>query len=260
MDTQRLQQAIALREADHVEEALKEISALTDLTTDPEEKASLLLNESRCYRLLGQFSKAWEQLSRAQGIATTTECSLYLYEEDAILHWHRGDRDRALAILNRLHKEHLQLLLRPEHHELYARVQSSRGMLLTELTRYREAKQLLEECLTFDPDLIDKVGVLRDLGVCFDQLKQAERAKGYFQEALQNGAQGSYAFDAHYYLGTIYYAERAYGKALMELKWCLDHIDQGQLPKKHICEWLARTARTLGMKEDAERYDKVAKG
>lgn len=260
MDTDRLANAVAMRDSGRVKEALREFAALTESVSDPEEKASLLLNEVRCYRLLGQPAEAKRRLSCARRIAPQTQGLLYLQEEEAILLWHEGDRDKALEILDRLYADYRQLLLTPEHRDLYERVQTSRGMLLTELTRYGEARQLLEECLSFDSQLIDKLGVLRDLGLCFVQLGQAERAKGRFQEVLQNGAQGAYAADAHYYLGTIYSAEKAYAKALMEFEWCLAHVEEGQIPKQHICQWLASTARTLGMREDAERYERLAKG
>jgi tetratricopeptide (TPR) repeat protein len=102
--------------------------------------------------------------------------------------------------------------------------------------------------------------VLYNLGVCYENLGERERGKQTLREALQKGLQGSDAVSSHYYLGTIYSAEKAYAKALMEFEWCLAHMEEGQIPKRHICGWLASTARTLGMREDADRYEKLAKG
>lgn len=258
MDTERLEHAIALRDTGRVEEALKELAALTELTVDPEEKATLLLNETRCYRLLGRLGEAGERLSCARRIVPQTQALLYLHEEEAILHWHKRERDKALKILGRLCADYGQLLLTPEHHDLYARVQTSRGMLLTELTRYGEARPLLEECLSFDSPLIDKVGILYNLGLCSLKLGKSAEAKEGFQEVLRNGCQADYTAMAHFYLGTIYFAEVAYAMALIEFESCLA-CGEGGPPKQYLYKWLASTARTLGMREDAERYERLAK-
>jgi tetratricopeptide (TPR) repeat protein len=106
----------------------------------------------------------------------------------------------------------------------------------------------------------DEQHLLYNLGVCYENLGERERGKEALLGALKKGLKGSDAVSAHYYLGTIYSDERAYAKALMEYEWCLAHVEEGQIPKKHICEWLAGTARTLGMTEDAERYERLASG
>lgn len=46
----------------------------------------------------------------------------------------------------------------------------------------------------------------------------------------------------------------------MEFEWCLAHVEEGQIPKQHIFRWLAGTLRALGKNQDAERYEKLAKG
>jgi len=167
MDSQRFEQAVALRDSGRVEEALRTFVALRESAANAEEKASLLVNEVRCYRLLGQLAEAKRQLSRARRIAPQTHLLLYLDYEEAILHWHEGQRETSLQILDDLHRNRKEILLMPEHRDLYERVQSSRGMLLTELAQYKDAVALLEECLSFDPRVIDKEGVFRDLGGSF---------------------------------------------------------------------------------------------
>jgi tetratricopeptide (TPR) repeat protein len=260
MDTERLEKAVAMRESGRVKEALREFVSLTESATDPEEKASLLLNEARCYRLLGQLAEAEGRLSWARRISPRTQGLLYLDEEGAVLQWHRGERDKALKVLDRLYTDYRQLLLTPEHRDLYVRVQSSRGMLLAELTRYGEARQLLQECLSFGSRLTDRVSVLYNLGLCSLKLGGFREAKQRFQEVLRDGSQPDCAARAHYYLGTIYFSEGAYGKALMEFNWCLPHAEEGNISTKNIYQWLASTARASGMREDAERYEELAKG
>jgi len=258
MDTQRFEQAIALRDAGGVEEALKELAALTESTIDPEEKASLLMNECTCLTILGRLHEARERLSEAFRIAPRTHLLLYLDFEDAMLLTHERKGGKALETLDCLRREYPDLLAMAQHRGLYEEMQTLRGETLVGLNRFREARTTLEECLSFPLAVSDRRNVLYNLGVCFTNLGEKERAKKALIEALQSGLQGSDAASAHYYLGTIYSGEKAYAKALMEFEWCLAHLEEGQVPKNSICEWLANTTYSLGMMDESERYRRLA--
>ena len=65
--------------------------------------------------------------------------------------------------------------------------------------------------------------------------------------------------DVHVYLGDAHFHEGAYAKAMLEFEWCLVHADEYKIPTPYLYKWLAVTARALGMKEDSERYEKLAK-
>lgn len=254
MDTERLERAIALGDAGRVEEALQVFVGLTDSTADPGEKASLLGNQSKCLLLLGRNAEARKTLAMAQQIVPKTQAPLYLDFVDATLSTHEGEWGRALSILEHMQREYGDLLRAPEHCELYEHIQIVRGGALVALSRFREARVALEECLKFHLSADEDRRVLSNLGICYEKLGYRDRGKQAFLEALRKGLEGSRAVSAHYHLGTIYHSEKAYAKALMEFEWCLAHIDEGKIPKKHIYQWLASTATTLGMKEDAHRY------
>jgi tetratricopeptide (TPR) repeat protein len=177
-----------------------------------------------------------------------------------MLRWHKGEREHALKILDRLQKGYGRFLATPEHRGLYQQSQSARGMLLTELSRYREAKPLLEESLSFDSGTIERERVLRDLGLCYLGLGDRERARGMFEECLGERSEGVYATMAHYYLGTILFESAAFAKAQLEFEASLPGAEQASIPTRHIYAYLARTARHLGMKAEAEQYDELAKG
>jgi tetratricopeptide (TPR) repeat protein len=258
MDTQRFEHAITLRDAGRLDEAIRELTLLAQATTDPQEKASLVLNESTCLAIMGRFDEARDRLREAIRISPTTEVRARADFTEAVLSRQEGRRAEALTKLDNLLKDYSQLLCTPDHRDLYYEIQRRRGSLLAGVARFREARVVLEECSSFPLDARDEQYVLYNLGACYVNMGENERGKQTLLEALEKGLQGSDAVSSHYYLGTIYSAEKAYAKALMEFEWCLAHVEEGQIPKKHICEWLASTARTLGMKEEAERYDELA--
>ena len=229
-------------------------------TSDSETKATLLLNEARCCRLLGEIRKARECLSLARKIAPQTEGLLYFWEEDAILHWHEGDRKTALGIFDRLQADYGQLLRTQQHSALDARIQGSRGMLLAELGRYSEAAPLLERAMASESAEIDKDGILHDLGLCYLQLGRRAVAKETLERLLREGVRADLMPSTRLYLGDVYFHEGAYAKAMREFEWCLAHAGEHKIPTPYLYRWLAVTAGAMGMKEDAERYDKLAAG
>ena len=260
MDTQLFEHAIHLRDSGRVEEAVGELEGMLEVTPEPEEKASLLVNLARCYRLLGRLREAKRGLCTARRIAPRAHLLPYVEFEEAVVHWHEGDRAEALDILNRLDTSCRSMLTKSEHQELYQQIQGSRGMLLTELSRYKEATPLLEQSLYFDSRVIEKEAVLRDLGLCYLETGDRDRAKTAFEECLKERAHGVYATQVRYYLGTIYFERAAFARALLEFEACVPASEEARLPLEHIYGYLARTARHLGMEGEAERYDKLAKG
>jgi tetratricopeptide (TPR) repeat protein len=259
MDMERFQQAIALRDGGRVEEALRELAALTDSTPDPEEKASILGNQCTCLTILGRYEEARQRLALARRVAPRTQMHLYLDFAEAYLLSQEGKWDKSLESLERLQRGYSALFQTPEHRGLYEQVQILRGGVLRVLTRFREARTVLEECLRYCLSEGDERYVIYNLGVCYQNLGERALSKQSLVTALRKGLQGHDAVSAHYCLGTIYSAEKAYAKALLEFEWCLAHVEEGQIPEAHICEWLASTARTLGMEEDAERYARLVK-
>jgi tetratricopeptide (TPR) repeat protein len=259
MDTERFEQAIALRDAGQVEQALEDFASLVISTTDLQEKASLVLNEATCLTIMRRFDEARERQEEALRISPTVEIRASADFGTAAIDALEGRDAEALARFDKLLHDYGQLLSAPGHRDVYYETQMRRGSLLVGAGRFREARAVLEECLTFPLGESDERFVLFNIGACYTNLRERELAKKFLQQALERGLQCSDAVSAHYYLGTIYSGERAYAKALMEFEWCLAHVEEGQIPKKHVCEWLARTARSLGMKGEAERYDKLGK-
>lgn len=262
MDTQRFEHAVQLRDSGHLTDALREFATLADSTADSEEKASILLNQVRCYRLLGRIEEARQQLQAIIHTTPTTEILLYLSFEESVLRWHEGKRGEAVQILDSLQRDYASLLVEREHQDLHQQIQLSRGMLLTELTRYTEAVPLLEQCLSSlstASTTIDMGALFYNLALCYLSIGEPDRARGKFLETLKSGAHGAYIASTHYYLGIIYSREGAPAKALQEFKQCLDHAEEGQIPKQHIYTWLATVSYDLGLKSDAERYERLSK-
>jgi tetratricopeptide (TPR) repeat protein len=260
MDIQRFNHAMTLRDAGKTKEALQELVELEQLTPDMEERATILGNQINCLSILGRRDEAVQVLVLARRIAPKTQIHLYLDLQEAGLLLHAGEPGKALKILDDLERHYKAILAAPEHENLNMRTHICRGAVLEALGRYREACLAFEDSLRLHLSADDEQRVLYNLGLCCRTLGEEHRAKQALQGAIENGLQGNNAVSAHYLLGTIYSAEKAYAKALLEFEWCLAHVEEGRIPKKHICEWLVSTTKTLGMKEPAGKYERLAKG
>jgi tetratricopeptide (TPR) repeat protein len=259
MDVERFERAMTLRNSGRVEESLQELKELVRAAIDPEEKAALVLNESRCLETLGRFREARQRSDDARRISKAAAIQSRADFGEANLDWLEGKRDEALGKLTELLKTYAQLLSTPEHHDLYEETQFRRGVLLTELGRYGEGRPVLEECLSFDLEPSDKGDVLYNLGFCYMKTGDPDRAKEKFLETLEHGAQDVYLVRAHYRLGVIYSREGAHAKALHEFETCLPRSEEAQIPKQDVYAWLATTARSLGRTGDADYYEKLAR-
>jgi tetratricopeptide (TPR) repeat protein len=257
MDTERLNRAIALRDSGRVEEALRELTDLAEAMQDPFEKASLILNQSTCLTIMGRFGLARALLREAVELSQRAEVRAAAEFGDAVLLWHEGKREAAVGKLDQVLAEYGCVLRLPELRAMYENIQVKRGILLKELARFSEAVPVLEECLSFE---IEKKGdIIHCLAICYMRTGEPARAQEKFLEALSIGTQRPYAVSAHYHLGIIYSRQGAGAKALQEFEWCIPHTEEAKISKEHLYGWLAKVSRDLGLKADAQRYDRLAK-
>ena len=64
----------------------------------------------------------------------------------------------------------------------------------------------------------------------------------------------SYRYKAHFYLGSIYYAQGNFAWAKQEFEQALEQGDPGQLASKNLYEFLKLTSQALGLQSETERY------
>jgi tetratricopeptide (TPR) repeat protein len=110
MDTARFQHAIALRDAGRAEEALQELSALGRSAIDPQERATLILNEATCLTILGRFDKARERQREAIRISPTVEIRASADFGDAGIAALEGKDAEALDRFDRLLRDYDSIL------------------------------------------------------------------------------------------------------------------------------------------------------
>jgi len=259
MDVERLNRAIELRDTARVEEALREFRELGRLTSDPGEKASLLLNESDALAEMGRFDEAERRVREAVDICPTPELRCHASVARADNLTLAREWATALAELDRAATEYRDVIRSEQFRYLYEGIQVRRGLILVQINRFEEARDVLQECISFDLSATYRWKVLYNLGRCYFDLKEPARAKQKFLEFLKAGGDAAHVASAHFLLGTIYYNEGADAKALMEFEWLLPRMTEVGMPGSVLYTWLAKTHKMLGNKSEAERYEALAK-
>lgn len=259
MDIERLNRAVELLDANRLEDALREFRGLEAVTPDPAERAMVLLNQSTVLTRMGRMDDAQDRTREAAKLSPAPEVQCNALVSRASVLALAGEWKSALAEFDRVLKEYPAVLQSNEYRFLHEEVQVRRALLLVQLTRFKEAQGVLEECMSFDLSPDDRWKVLYNLGRCYFDLKEPARAKQMFHEFLQAGGDAAHVASAHFLLGTIYYNEGADGKALLEFERLLPQAGEDGVPRSLLYTWLGKTHRMLGNKTEAHRYEALAR-
>lgn len=208
-DWQVFEQAIAQRDAGHVDVALEILEKLrnrSELTGD--ECVSLLLNETTCLARLGRLSDARARLSMAATIAGPTVSSHYCFI-DACLSIDEGRLQEGLEILNRLASE----LEAGGDPELFVDTQLRRGVLFYNLGSPERALDALRnlDTVNLSPADVQELSYYRGRSFC--DLGRQEEAVGEFMIVVTVGSENQLTSDARYFLALLNAAKGAFAAA-----------------------------------------------
>jgi tetratricopeptide (TPR) repeat protein len=256
IDQERFQKAMALRDSGREEEAIRELRAMAEESSDPDEKAAHIFAEGVCLLRLGRLDEARKCNRRAADVSVSRGMRARTDSCEAVIYWEERKFKESFGVLDKMLKEYSDLLSTPDFRDLYEMVHQRRAILLAEFGRQREARPLLEEALSFQLDADDKAQLLYYLGVALYTLGDKLGAKARFLEAQQDRPDDYASVSSRFYLGVIYSEEGAYGKALHEFEWVEPRVSLTGIPKDRIYGWLARTYRMTGNTSAAERYEK----
>lgn len=269
MDDQRFLKACQLRDHGKLTEAIDEFRRIAEDTRDPIDKAGVLLNVAATLRALSEFGKAREELSAVQSLVASSDDSsvealrdprllqleVSLDFEEADICGYEGKLDEALAKFDLLLKKYGRMLKEPELRESYEMIQARRGFILADLGRCKEALPTLEEAESFEER---KAEIYFYLGHCYLTDRKYGRAAEKLVNALRLGLPRSLEYRAHCELGIAHYRLKDYTQAKVEFEKSAETADAEYIQQAQIWKWLENTSQVLGLKDQAERYSRLA--
>jgi len=255
MNWHKYQETLRLEESGKMEAALSELKKLIGTSEDAVENYLIFIGIASCLGRLHQYVQAREYIGNSYAVLGKNNpyypSAMFM---DASIEEQAGNCERSLAILDSIIEQYPEVLTAPDYEDLKIKVLSMRGIVLTGLERYKEARPLLE--LAVDKDF-GKKRTLFYLGLCCYYLGDLPNVQRYMREALALDLNPQYALSTHYYLAMAYLWQEKNAWAGQEFEWCLLHIEAGGVRRDYVINGLVRTSEALGQKDDAQRYSKM---
>ncbi len=239
-------------------EASEQFRCLASQSVDLLERASYLLDAANCYWRVGNFEEATACAAAAKRFssADVVACAQVDFFMATLL-IAQNKREQGVEELAAILVRYSDKLGEGEGRELYQQIQIQRGFSFMHLSRYSDARPLLEEAVHFQmPDSVLS-DICCNLGRCYHELALYDNARQQFERAQALGVSEEWQPTFHYYFGYTLYELKDFAKARRELILCLQ--SGAGPPKAYTYEMLAATSRKLGEREEARAYDKMAK-
>jgi len=257
MNWERYNELLALRNSGNVDEAIAELARLSDTETDRLGKALVLMEIANGLRLLRRFSDARRKINEAL-ILLGPEHEYYPRAAflAAAVDMDEENWKGALKKLDEILTRYGSVLQTDDHKDLLEKVQQSRGMALTELKRYSEARAALENMRSkeYEPAV-----TLCYLAISEFELEDFDTARRDFEGLLRLDPAPLFQAYAHYYLGKIFYRRGQLAWAKAEFEKCLAYPDRGKIPDPNLLALLIDTCKGLNLIQDAARYSEMLK-
>jgi tetratricopeptide (TPR) repeat protein len=260
MNESIIQAAIKSADPMTAELAFKEMDAELALLTDPCDKAALLLRKATLCGILHRFVDGRKEIARALETAPPGDPDITFQSErlDALFYHEEKNPKEAFKRMTALLVKYKQHLNVPELRPIYEDIQQRRGFELVQLLKFAEAVLIFKECLTFEMTPEDRGEILSDLGICCSHLERYEEARDCFLQAREVGLMERSQGAVHLQLGIVYYHLNLLRESKREMQLCAQQSDQHTLPMKQVYGWLSAVCGSLGEKDEAESYARLA--
>jgi len=255
MDWNLYNEMSALESSGSLEQALRGFNDLESESVDAEDKVLVLLAISDCLGRLRRYPEARQAIEKASLlVARSNQIYPRIAFKDAYIEVYVRDWKKALSKIDAIRKDSYDALLLPENADLVEQLQISRGVVLVELHRYREALPLLEQAAKAN---LEDAMVLTYLGACYFDAKDFERSKECLLKALKLGVDHNYRHKIHFFLGSIYYAQGKFAWAKQEFEESLKQGQNQEFADKDVYDYLIQASEWLGLETEVERYSKL---
>jgi tetratricopeptide (TPR) repeat protein len=257
MNWQRYNELVALRDSGRIEESIAGFFGLCVANEDPLSRAVVLMAIANGLRQLKRVADARHKIAEAcELLDPKHEYYPRAAFQAALLDMDDENWRGALKKLDDILEKYETVMRTEDHRDLLEEVQRRRGMALTELERFREARPLLESLRLVE---YDRAATLCYLGVCDFELKDHDAAMEVYNELLALDSDSVFRAYAHYHKGTILFQRGQLARAKSQFEQCLACPDRGDIPVENLVELLVDTCKGLNLTGDVARYAELLK-
>jgi len=257
MDFDRYNELDALRRSGSPNEALRGFREMERGCEEPEDRALVFLAISNSLVLLDRYVEARQAIESALALVGKRD-DYYprIAFKDAYIDIYLRNWKIALSKIDTILENSRDLLQLADNADLVQHLKTARGIVLVELHHNREAIPLLEQASMANPE---DGGTLVYLGASYFGVKDLEKSKQCFLNSLKLELDSTYRSKAHYFLGSIYYAEGNFAWAKQEFEESLSQGVSGGFADQDTYEYLKLASKALGLETEVERYSQLLK-
>jgi tetratricopeptide (TPR) repeat protein len=245
------------QEAQSLRASAREFKSLASQSSQPLEKANYLIEEADCYRQLGEFEAAMAcAISAKETVRGDALSSAQADYYAATILIAQGKSEEGLQALSSVLEEYPNVFQGEEGQQLYEEIQLQRGITLKERGDYQNARQLLEEALSFRLSADMLATVRYYLGLTYFDLHLYGLAKDQFAALGTLGVRDEWAAGYHYNFGHTLHELKEFRAAKRQLLLCLQN--EGGPPPAYKYKLISAICRKLGEGKEARLYAEKA--
>jgi len=260
----RVEDATALRDAGHFEEAIREFRLMAEETADRNGRAALLLGEVRCHASLGHVDDADRVLREIAGVAPDDlDIRLYVSFATGCVSAQAGEHEKAALQFGSMLAEYAQLL--EADRKFREDICLRRAIELVFSDRNREAVPFLEEALSFGTlSVEDQQLASFYLALSYEKLQEGDLATREFLRTISFKLLNGNEAEARYRAACSYFTRGAYAQAKHHLEKALNDYSKykgadASVSLKNIYGLLSRACQYLGEKGNEKHYANLSK-
>jgi tetratricopeptide (TPR) repeat protein len=241
-DWNRVREIQNLRESGQPAEALAAFKATREEATDAEDRSSILLHESLCYRDLGQFNEAAQAASEAIRLLPP-ESPNRLYAEFALacVHESEGRFDLAVQEFKTLLKKHADIFNTVEYIQFRRGVQLRLIASLIVLGHGLEPLSIADSLKTEDISAEERAELSYREAQAHKLLGRHDKSVRLYHEAVSGPLERSLAARAHFHIGEVHYDRAEFSLALDEFKKAEELTESGNPDRELFAKWINNT-------------------
>ncbi len=262
MDSLDFERLTELVSSGRIDDAIQESLVFLAKSTDPNEKASLLLGIVVDCMKLGRLEEARRMLGQLQELdISNLEGRLNAEFCEPCLLIMENQQEEGLSAFAAMLERNSEAFKEEPFRYLYEDIQCRRASALAGLSRFKEALPILREAISFSFDEVTEDQKTHFwLGICLEETNDTEAAKQEFNRVVAFGLKNDLEEQARYRVALLYFKAHGFAQARLQLEMILqDYPEGGVVSRKYVYEQLAHTCRHLGDSENERLYMDLAK-
>jgi tetratricopeptide (TPR) repeat protein len=254
----RYNNATALKELGHLEDAIREFHLLATETNDIDWKAATLMHEANCMEMLNRFDEAKLILKVLSKLDLSKEIVLNISLMSARVLSLNGEHKKAARQYDNILHEYTQLLDETENRKIYEDIRYRLALELHSLHKYKEAITIYEEVVSFSTLAPEKRQLAHQYCAgCYEELNKNTLAIREYLRVINFNLGNDTEADAHYRVARLYFEQGAFAHAKNHLEIILRDFKNISItvPLEFVYRQMSRACHYLGEEENARHYE-----